>query len=169
MQANELIDYGKKKNQTKFSISMITSAIIMVLLMQFVFELDHVSGRSMYPTLEDGEYVFCIKNTIRHYKPDDIVNIKSVVLGTNIVKRVIGTGGDHIEITEDGTFYKNGERLKEPYINKNDNSDIEPMDVDVPNGYLFVMGDNRGESADSRMIGCISESEVVSVVLFSFK
>ena len=169
MQANELINYGKKKNLIKFSVSIVVSAIHTLLLLQLVFELDHISGNSMYPTLTDGGYVFCVHNSVRHYECGDVVNIKSVVLDTNIVKRVIGTGGDHIEITEDGLVYKNGKLLKEPYINPNNDSEFEPMNVDVPNGYLFVMGDNRGESADSRMFGCISESEVVSVVLFSFK
>lgn len=88
---------------------------------------------------------------------------------TSFIKRVIGVAGDHIEI-EDGKVYLNGEMLEEKYL-RNDLETAEVgkfYDVVVPEGYIFVMGDNRGYSIDSRAFGCIPLDKVESKVAFRF-
>lgn len=87
---------------------------------------------------------------------------------TSYIKRVIGVEGDHIKI-EDGKVYLNGEELNEPYLREGivTESDIF-TDVVVPEGCLFVMGDNRPKSTDSRSFGCVPLEKVESKVWIRF-
>lgn len=86
------------------------------------------------------------------------------------IKRVIATAGDHIEIRE-GKVYLNGEELQEDYLQPDvttSSLDGPYTDVVVPEGYVFVMGDNRPESTDSRRFGCIPLEKIESKVLIRF-
>ncbi len=82
------------------------------------------------------------------------------------IKRVIGLPGDHIVISQDGNVYRNDERLVEDYLN-DDTTNISGVysDVVVPEGTIFVMGDNRLQSKDSRVFGCIPISRVNGYVV----
>ena len=87
---------------------------------------------------------------------------------TSFIKRVIGVAGDHIKI-EDGKVYLNGEELKEDYLREG----IATLpgnysEITVPEGYVFVMGDNRPQSSDSRMFGCIPLEKIESKVVLRF-
>lgn len=86
------------------------------------------------------------------------------------IKRVIGLPGEHVEI-KDGKVYINGEELKEEYLSDdvitNDNGGVF-TDIVVPEGTVFVLGDNRTESSDSRRFGCIPFEKIESKVLFRF-
>ncbi len=87
---------------------------------------------------------------------------------TSYIKRVIGKEGDHIKI-ENGKVYRNDQELDEPYLNEGTlTSGRIYSDVIVPEGCLFVMGDNRDNSTDSREFGCIPISKVESRVAFRF-
>jgi len=94
----------------------------------------------------------------------DLLEIKKV----SYIKRVIGLGGDHVEITSDGEVYINEEKLDEPYLTKGLETPITGKfyDLVVPEGYIFVMGDNRGGSSDSREFGCIPLDKVEGRVTY---
>lgn len=92
---------------------------------------------------------------------------------TSYIKRVIGLPGEHVKI-EDGKVYINGEELDEPYLKddvvtgKLKNTSTPYLDIVVPEGYLFLMGDNRESSTDSRCFGCVSFEKIESRVLLRF-
>ena len=96
-----------------------------------------------------------------------VVDYKDTNLNeTFIIKRVIGISGDHIEI-KDNELYLNGELLEEDYINSA-MTNTEDMVVDVPKGKVFVMGDNRNNSLDSRKLGYFDfEEDVIGKVFFT--
>lgn len=84
------------------------------------------------------------------------------------IKRVIGIAGDHIEI-KDGVVYLNNQILEEPYLKQETLTEEKKIkDIVVPNGYVFVMGDNRASSTDSREIGCIPVDKIESKAVFRF-
>ena len=96
------------------------------------------------------------------------------VLETNkdsYIKRVIGLPGEHVKIA-DGKVYINGEELDEPYLQEGVETTAQPggvyMDIVVPEGYLFLMGDNRLQSTDCRAFGCIPYEKIESRVLIRF-
>lgn len=109
-----------------------------------------------------------------NYKPNGIfANFKYYVLEmgkTSYIKRVIATAGEHIKI-ENGKVYINGEELEENYLQPNvltTSLNGQFTDLIVPEGYVFVMGDNREHSTDSRRFGCVPLEKVESKVLIRF-
>lgn len=118
----------------------------------------------MEPTLHDGDFEFCVKANYCKVNPGDIINIRSAAIGEQVVKRVIGVEGDHIQV-QNGTLYINGVEMIEPYVTCEFNDTFE---VVVPKGHVFIMGDNRAVSLDSRMpsVGCIPKTEILSKVIF---
>lgn len=126
-----------------------------------------ISGRSMLPGLMDGDMCTGLKGTaLMSYGSIAIIDDRDY--GRILVKRVIGIGGDEIEVLEDGHVLRNGVLLEEPYVLEQ--SPGGAGIYNVPDGMLFVLGDNRGESADSRKgsIGCISEDRVIGIIMFRF-
>lgn len=155
----------------------VTSAL---LLKKYVFSSFIVDGISMYPTLDggngaiiegnsdeertNGEVLYLNKKaTVKRgdivvFTPDWIVDDNTGKYAS-LVKRVIALGGDHIQIT-DGKVYINDELLDEPYINS-DSVMVDEIDLIVPDGQMFCIGDNRNHSADSRVYGCASLDSLV--------
>lgn len=157
-------EYGQKKNNIYMTVLIIFVAISLVVSYLF-FSCDYVSGESMEGTLHDRDLIFGIKADYCEIVPGDIINIRSSAIGEQIVKRVIGVSGDHI-VVENGVLFINGEEMIEPYLG----SDFyDSFDVTVPKGHVFVMGDNRLVSLDSRdpNVGCIPKTEIQSKMLFS--
>ncbi len=152
---------------------------VLVGLRAFVFTPVEVVGDSMDPTLQDGERVIALKNT--DLKRFDIVTFPAPdAAGKNYIKRIIGLPGDTVEYKDD-VLYVNGKAMKETYLDeyKEALDDGQPLTPDftletyfdsatVPDGYLFVMGDNRRISKDSRIIGYIAEKNVTGDVRFCF-
>lgn len=154
-----------KKN--KYFFSFVLTIFFLHILFSIFFELGKISGNSMYPTLKDGEIEISIKSEYKEIKRGDIVNISSDIEKESIVKRVIAFEGEVVEIKEDGV-YIDGKLLDEPYISKNVPSYDVGYKTTVPKGCVFVLGDNRHNSKDSREIGCIKIEEIRSILVFHF-
>lgn len=135
-----------------------------------VFRVVGVEGDSMLPTLHDGEWVAVSGISFSIDRGDIIISTQPWERNVPIVKRVIGVGGDTVDIDFDaGEVYVNGEMLNEPYINSPTTLSYDvDFPVTVPDGCVFVMGDNRGESLDSRSsrIGFIDERYILGEVYF---
>ncbi|WP_455539578.1 signal peptidase I [Terrisporobacter sp.] len=129
-----------------------------------------VNGDSMYPTLQDGNYLLIDRMSYKFKEPKhgDIIVFKSDLKqddgsSKDLVKRVIGVSGDKVKI-KDSKVYVNGKKINEPYIyNQPTEGDIDTV---VPQGSVFVLGDNREISLDSRYdsVGFISESDILGKV-----
>lgn len=145
-------------------VQAIAVAVVLALIInQFVFAMVQVSGSSMVPTLHDKERLVITK-LFYQPKAKDIVVIKSYALGKHIIKRVIAVPGDTVDIHPDtGDVLVNGEVLDEPYIQEKLRSAGHALSYpfEVPEGYVFVMGDNRNNSQDSRSLGLIAYEDVV--------
>lgn len=152
------------------AVDVIASAIIMIMMIfLFLFRFAGVTGTSMVPTLEDGDWLLISSRVYDHPQYKDIVIITQPnYYHEPIVKRVIATGGQTVDIdAEEGIVYVDGQALDEPYVNEPTYTlaDVE-FPLTVPEGMLFVMGDNRNDSADSRTtrIGLIDERYVLGKV-----
>ena len=149
--------------------------IVVVLFRTFIATPVRVNGASMEDTLYNGEIL--ILNKLNHnYKRFDVVVINKKVQGekTKLVKRIIGLPGEAIEY-KDNKLYINSKELEDVSISRTGDFSLEELYniKKIPKNYYFVMGDNRGNSSDSRdnRIGLISEDEIVgttSIRLFPF-
>ncbi|WP_315114900.1 signal peptidase I [uncultured Clostridium sp.] len=150
----ELVELGK---------SILMAIIAAFLIITFVFETVSVDGLSMYPTLNNKDRLIVEKVTyyFRKPKPGDIVVIKYPANPKEkFIKRVIATGGDKIRI-EDNKVYVNDKPLEENYINEETMENF--YEVTIPENTIFVMGDNRNNSLDSRnqKVGFVKYNMVV--------
>lgn len=153
------------------AIESVKGAVIVVfLIFSFVFRAVGVDGDSMYPTLKDGDWVAVSGVTTEIDRGDIIVSTQPWERNVPIVKRVIAVGGDMVDIDFNANaVFVNGVKLNEPYIAEltRVSYDVE-FPVIVEEGKLFVMGDNRNVSLDSRSskIGMIDERYVLGKVIF---
>ncbi len=152
--------------------ALVCSVLAVVLLFTFVIRLIGVDGHSMVPTLQDGDRLLVLNAMLdSDYQYGDIVVLrKDTFLEEPIVKRVIATEGQTVDIDfVSGAVYVDGELLEEDYIN-------EPTYVEegtefpltVPEGSIFVMGDNRNHSSDSRSsdLGTVDIRYVIGKAVF---
>lgn len=144
--------------------SLIVVAAIAVLVSLLFLPVLRVTGTSMTPTLQNDELVICRK--YGEFKQGDVIAF--YYNNKILLKRVIGVSGDVIDISEDGTVYVNGEKLEEPYLDEKalGECDIE-LPYQVPDERVFVMGDHRSTSIDSRStsVGCIANEAIVGEVI----
>ena len=144
----------------------LTALICAALLFAFVFRTVGVDGTSMVPTLRSEDRLIL---THMFYRPErgDIVVISRAEEGkTPLIKRVIAVEGDTVEITQNKEVILNGKVLDEPYLNVSTPPKGCIGAVTVPKGHIFVLGDNRAVSWDSRDIGPVPVSLVMGKATF---
>lgn len=145
--------------------TLIIVAAVSILIATLLLPVLELYGSSMSPTLEEGEIVLSIKS--RAFQRGDIVAF--YYNNRVLVKRIIATGDDVVNIDNDGSVYVNGIMLDEPYISQKTRgaTDVEYPYTVPPNTY-FVLGDHRETSMDSRssIVGCISQEEIVGKIVF---
>lgn len=158
----------ENKNYLKELLPYIIILVVVILLKTFVFTTIRVNGSSMHPTLKDKDLMILDKISYR-FKPikrNDIVVVKTK--SDKIIKRVIALPGESIKY-ENNILYINGKEQKD-FVNwtTTNDFDIEEFGVEkIPKGYYFVMGDNRVDSIDSRIIGLISKDDIMGHATFT--
>ncbi|TCK93282.1 signal peptidase I [Natranaerovirga hydrolytica] len=149
-------------------IKIIIIAIVIVLAIQWIILPIRVKGRSMESTLFNNDYMIISKaiTLLEPVKSQDIIVLNMDINDHNhrVVKRVIGIEGDHIIIKE-GDVFKNGEKLDESYIIGETKGEV---DIIVGKDHVFVLGDNRPLSKDSRNYGSIHIDEIIGKVIKVF-
>lgn len=157
--------YGRTLRGTVYVLVIVAAiAVLAATLFLPVFDLH---GSSMEPTLNNGELVLAVKNS--NLKRGDIVAF--YYNNKVLVKRVIGFPGEIINIKEDGTVTVNGEELDEPYLTSKSFGECDiTLPYEVPENRVFVMGDLRQTSLDSRTkaIGAIADEVIVGKIVFRF-
>ena len=145
--------------------TLITVAAVSILVATLWLPVLQIYGSSMTPTLQDGEIIFSVKTS--EFEPGEIVAF--YYNNKILVKRVICGPGDWIDIDEDGTVYVNEVRLEEPYLTEKTLGDCNiDLPFQVPDGKVFVMGDHRSSSVDSRntAVGCVAQEQIVGKIIF---
>jgi signal peptidase I len=143
---------------------LVVAAACAVLCSTLLFSVMEVKGNSMEPTLYQGEILVAVRKTELHQGDVAAFYYNNRVL----LKRVIAEAGDEVVVREDGTVNVNGADIEEPYLTEKSfgNCDVS-FPLQVPDGRIFILGDNREKSIDSRSsaIGCISEKSVIGKVV----
>ena len=142
-------------------------AVILFLVINTLSARVRVDGFSMLPTLQDGEFVLVNKLAYRLGSPargDIIVFRSTTVADLDLVKRVIGLPGDKVEV-RNGEVILNGQVLSEAYINAAPNYSGTWK---VPDGYLFVLGDNRNDSSDSHQWSYLPQQNIIGKALLIY-
>ncbi|WP_369682939.1 signal peptidase I [Ruminococcus flavefaciens] len=163
---SKLDNKAKFRRILKSTVSaLLVVAAAAVLISMLFLPVIQVSGDSMKPTLSNGDIILLVKS--KRFSTGELccVSWQNKLL----LKRVIGLPGDNIDIDENGNVYLNGKLLDEPYVT---NKALGECDIDlpytVPEGKLFVMGDQRETSVDSRStaVGCVDYDQMVGRYLF---
>lgn len=151
-------------------ILLVSFALVFGFVRPFVMEAFWIPSGSMIPTLEIGDRVLVNKFIYRFTEPTrgDIVVFESVDNPEeDLIKRVVGLPGDRIAV-RNGRLFVNGEPQKEPYTNKRLPDRSFFAQTTVPKDHIFVMGDNRANSADSRVFGPLPEENIEGEAFLRF-
>ena len=164
------LKHEKYKRSFVFSLrntifTLVTVAAAAVLIAVLLMPVLQIYGSSMTPTLSEGEIVVSVKGT--EMKTGDIV---AFYYNNNVlIKRVIAQPGDWVNITEDGTVFVNNEVIDEPYLTEKAFGECNiQLPYQVPDSRIFVMGDHRSVSIDSRntAVGCVADEQIVGKIVF---
>jgi signal peptidase I len=145
--------------------ALITVAAVAILVATLWLPVLQIYGDSMTPTLNKGEIILSMKE--KDVKTGDIIAF--YYNNKILVKRVIASSGDWVDIKDDGTVLVNNEEIDEPYVKEKALGDCNiDLPYQVPDSKIFVMGDHRSTSVDSRntAVGCVSEEQIVGKLIF---
>lgn len=155
------------RNLQTLLIRLAAFAVLMVIMFGYVFGVTTNASVGMQPSFRQGDLLFFFRAE-KSFATDDVVLIR--YQGDLLPERVIAVAGDVVDITEKGLLV-NGVKANE----KNAAGETELLGTSVafpltvPEGQLFVLGDNRGSAADSRIFGCVEEKDVVGLVIGLFR
>jgi len=162
------VKYNNKFAATLFNTvgTLVVVAAAAILVANLWLPILQVTGTSMSPTLQEGQVLMASKG--HDFKTGDVIAF--YFNNKILVKRVIAMPGDWVNISDDGTVYVNDIAIDEPYLKEKALGDCNiELPYQVPESKIFVMGDNRSVSLDSRntAIGCVSEEQVVGKITFA--
>ena len=144
---------------------LVTVAAVAVLIAVLLLPVLQIYGTSMFPTLNEGNIVVSVKSS--KFETGEVVAF--YYNNKILVKRVIANPGQWVDIDEAGNVYVNNVKLEEPYIQEKafGETNIE-LPYQVPDSRIFVMGDNREASIDSRntSVGCVADEQIVGKIVF---
>lgn len=155
-------EYNRVLRSTIYAL-LVVAAIAVLIATQFLPVLQ-VSGSSMEPTLEDEDIIILAKTN--SFQTGELCGF--YWQNKLLLKRIIGTPGDIIDIKEDGTVFVNGEEIEEPYVSEKALGECDlTFPYQVPENRYFVMGDHRTVSIDSRssVIGCVEKEQIIGKVI----
>ena len=155
--------YGRVLRSTVFSLVVVAAVAVLVAVL--FLPVLQIYGHSMTPTLEDGDIVVSMKGS--DFEPGDVIAF--YYNNKILVKRVIAGPGDWVDIDKDGNVTVNGQALEEPYLQEKALGDCNiKLPYQVPDSRLFVMGDHRSVSVDSRntAVGCVAQEQIVGRLVF---
>lgn len=155
-------NYSRVLRSTLFTL--VSVAAVAVLIAMLFLPVLQIFGSSMTPCLEDGDIVVTMKQ--REFQQGDVISF--YYNNKILVKRVIAFPGDWVNLDAEGNVYVNNQLIDEPYLTERAFGDVNiELPYQVPPGKLFVMGDHRSTSADSRntAVGCVAEEQIVGKMI----
>lgn len=166
------MDWLEIKEFIKDSAKVIIALAVILFLMLYVVSITQVVGNSMYPTLQNGEVLVINKAKYRfsNVKREEIISLKYADT-KYLIKRVIGLPGEKVHI-QNNVLYINDEVYPEKYLPNNleyNDFDLKDLGYDrIPENMYLVLGDNRGDSLDSREIGLIKKEDIIGKISIRF-
>jgi signal peptidase I len=171
-QALRAVEQSISFSQQVFQLAVLTALAIAgyFLISHYVLQAVKVEGVSMVPTLHNAD-LYYLKRWVYYLRTPqrgDIVVIKDPTDGSFAVKRIIAMSGESVFLKKNGRIYVNGSKLSEPYLTPGTGTFTcdkanEEM-INIGEGKFFVLGDNRGNSFDSRYYGPISRQNILGVI-----
>ena len=155
--------YRTVLRRTVYTLVIVAAAAVLVATLWL--PVLQIYGNSMTPTLTDGDIVVSVKQS--DFQQGDVVAF--YYNNKILIKRVIAGPGDWVDVKEDGTVFVNGTELDEPYLEEKAFGDCDiDLPYQVPDGRIFVMGDHRSVSVDSRntAVGCVAQEQIVGRMVF---